>query len=481
MGEAESTPFRPSFNGSVRIESRGEFLSADAGAFLLREVDHRLDLLKPLGERLADPRNPALVVHPMVEMVRARVFAMALGHGAQDAHDLLRFDPVLRIAVSQRAGTGPLDDSEPGRKLPCGLPSQPTQSRLVQILSGEENRAVLEAALAEWAVKNFRETGGCGPVVLDVDSFPIEAYGEQPGSAWNGHYGMNCFHPLITMLSDTADVVGLDPRPGNVFTAAGALGQIDRVIERIGPGVGGVGAIRGDAGFASGAFLDGLESRGLLYALRLPSNSAIERIAAPHLPEASPEAPGQAWTREIRYRAGSWSTDRRVVLVVVDRPGELFLDHFFLVTNFPENELSGEAILEFYRARATMERHIGEIKSVLSPALSCTNRPKGTYRGNAPATRTAPRDACAANAATLLLYMLGYNLMNIVRNLAATILPPDASVPSLSRIRTTMLRIAARLVRTARRAVFTINERSRAAWSALIRRIERIRPVRRIC
>ena len=37
----------------------------------------------------------------------------------------------------------------------------------------------------------------------------------------------------------------------------------------------------------------------------------------------------------MRYAAKSWSTDRRIVLVVLERPGELLLDHFWLLTSLP--------------------------------------------------------------------------------------------------------------------------------------------------
>jgi len=43
MGE-ELTLFRAAFNGSLRIESRGEHLTSEAGAVFLREVIERLGI-----------------------------------------------------------------------------------------------------------------------------------------------------------------------------------------------------------------------------------------------------------------------------------------------------------------------------------------------------------------------------------------------------------------------------------------------------
>lgn len=60
MGE-ESTSVRFDFDGSVRVASRGEQLSRNAGAMLLRAVDDAVGVTKQLAHDLHDPRDPALV------------------------------------------------------------------------------------------------------------------------------------------------------------------------------------------------------------------------------------------------------------------------------------------------------------------------------------------------------------------------------------------------------------------------------------
>ena len=476
MGEADSTPFSFDFNGSVRVETRGSALSADAGGLLLREIDSKLHLVEDLAEGVEDPRDPELVTHPMVELLRSRIFALVLGYTDQDDLDTLRYDPILRLSVSQRRGTGPLDPAPEDEQVPEGLSSQPTQSRLVQTLSSPENLDLLDDTLAEWAVREFEELGRQGPVVLDIDSFPIEAYGSQPGSAYNGHYRMRCFHPLFTMLSGTSAVLRADLRPGNTWTADGTVGHLDRVFELAGERLGGVAAVRGDAGFVSDPILSSIEDRGVGYALRLKTNPVLERLASPYLrrPVGRPPREPREWFHELSYAADTWRHPRRVVLVVLERPGELYPDSFFLVTNYTAKEMPPEDLLEFYRARGTMERHIGEIKTVLSPTLSSSPRPKSHYRKAPPENRTPPRDGEAANAATFLLYMLAYDLMNIVRNLVADAQPATEPVPSLGRIRTTVLKATARLTRSARYARFVVNAAFRSLWQLLLERIARV-------
>lgn len=60
MGE-ESTGVRFDFNGSVRVAARGEQLSGNAGAMLLRAVDDAVGVTRQLALELHDPRDPSLV------------------------------------------------------------------------------------------------------------------------------------------------------------------------------------------------------------------------------------------------------------------------------------------------------------------------------------------------------------------------------------------------------------------------------------
>jgi hypothetical protein len=104
----------------------------------------------------------------------------------------------------------------------------------------------------------------------------------------------------------------------------------------------------------------------------------------------------------MSYQAESWSRPRRVVLVVMERSGELFLHHFWLITSWINEQMSAEALLELYRERGTAEGYYGELKSVLDPALSSSPRQKSHYCGAAPEKRTAAGDAFAQNEVILL-------------------------------------------------------------------------------
>lgn len=191
MGET-IPPIRPSFNRSVHIEGRPERLTTDAGALLLREADARLGLVRDMAAQLDDRRSVS--VHTFPELLRTAIMLPALGWRDQDDADFLRHDAALRVAVSDDRGVTPLTDT--GRS-PGGLASQPTLSRLHESLSTEHNRTVLRSFLMEGAARRLKaQNGGHRQryVTLDVDSFPIEVDGHQPGAEYNGHYGGTVFH-----------------------------------------------------------------------------------------------------------------------------------------------------------------------------------------------------------------------------------------------------------------------------------------------
>jgi Transposase DDE domain group 1 len=51
-------------------------------------------------------------------------------------------------------------------------------------------------------------------IVLDMDSSESPAFGEQEGSAYNGHFGCTCYHPLF-VFNQLGDVERCALRAGN--------------------------------------------------------------------------------------------------------------------------------------------------------------------------------------------------------------------------------------------------------------------------
>lgn len=467
--------FSADFNGSLRIEPRPERLTSDAGAVILREILERLGVVGWMVERLEDPRDPNLITHPLTELLRTAVLLIAQGWRDQDDADALRNDPVFRLAASDRKGTSPLvtrsaeQRSNRNPSLPDGLASQPTLSRLYRMLNASPNRSVLRKGLLLLAArrqKALRKGHRLRYATIDIDGLPIDVHGHQPGSAHNGHYRGRIYHPIIAAVAETGDLLDVHLREGNVHGASGAMEFVLPLLDRVEKELCQVASVRMDAGFPEEKLLAALEERGTPYVARVRNNALLNEAAAPYLrrPVGRPPAEPRTWFHEVGYQAGSWSRERRVVLVVMERPGELFLHHFWLITNWPPEQMKAEDLLALYRERGTAEGHFGELKSVLDPALSSAPRQKSHYRGSKPRKRSEPVDSFAQNEVVLLLHALAYNVMHAAR---ALIERATGEGWSLLRLRERVLRVAGRALLHARRVVLVIGEAPAKQWAHL--------------
>lgn len=473
MGEFQGTLFSLEHNRSIRVEARGERLSADAGALLMRELADRLGYTRAFERHLIDVRSADRVKHPFAELVRTAVLLLVQGFSGQNDVALLRSDAAFRLAVSGRRGQRPLRRAM-GRE-PEGLCSQATLSRLMQDLGLEENRSGLGAVLLHAA-----DLPGCeesGEITLDLDSLPWRVHGHQPGTAWNGHYRMCCYHPLV-VRSSMGVYLGAKLRPGNVHTAEGGMAFALPILRRVRQRAKRVW-LRVDAGFPEPELLSGLEDEGFLYVARLRSNAALERLAAPYLGQ-SQEAPaaGGVRTHELLYRAGSWAHARRVVLVIVERPdgqGELFADHFFLLSNASVASVPGEALLQRYRQRGAAEKDFGDWKQALDLSLSSTPRPKRHYRGLRITAPYSEPDSFAVNEARLLLSLIAANLLHAGSKLLER---EDGAAMSRERFRDLVLKTAGRALLKARGIVFVIESSRAALWCRFMRELNHRYPAR---
>lgn len=465
MGEILE-PVTTCFNRSLRVEHRSDRLTGDPGAVVLREILERSGIVEWMVPQLSDPRRQEDVVHDLASLIRTSVLLAAQGWRDHDDADALRDDPAFRLAVSSSAGQTPLLRER-------GLPSQPTLSRFSAIMAAPANLTVLREAVLELGARGARaERKGQRPeqLTLDVDSMPIEVHGHQPKAEWNGHYHGRIYHPLITSVAQTGDMLDARLRPGNVGTADGALDVILDVVDRAQASLCKVAMVRIDAGFPSASLLAGLEARGIDYVARLKANPALDRLAVPYMkrPPGRPPAEPRMWLHSLSYRADSWEKARRVVLVVKERPDDLLLDRFFLVTSLDYEQMSRQEVLDHYRERGTAEGHMGELKDVLAPALSSANRPKSHWRGRVPQSVTPAVDAFACNEVRLLIALLAYEVMHIARRAMAH---ATGTGWSLRRLRERVLRAGARLILSGRRMTLALSSAAAPFWALLWPRI----------
>ena len=439
MGEVERREGRLSFNRSVRISGGDERLSSMGGVLLLRELDERLGVTRRLCATLTDWRRKRRVTWSLGSQLRARLYALAAGYGAQRDVAALASDPVLRLSSSDRRGIAPLRQR---------LMSQPTLARLQRMLGLQENLRALESSVFELGLGVIRAAGAAkGAHTLDVDSMPVMSHGQQPGSVWNDYYRGRCFHPLMILHGETGTLLGAELRAGNVSSAKGARRFLLEKLAAFEGALGPVGCVRGDSSFASGALLSALEKRGTAYVFRLANNPLLGKLAAPYLkvPEGTRPTQPREWVHSLSYSSRRWPKRRRVILVVQETP---------------------EAILAHYRQRGTSEARFGEFKSRLEPKLSCTTQ------GQADSAA-----AWRANASTFQLYLLADGLLHALRWLTRHKLSSDGtSLPKLARVQRWIVDVATRVTISARRVRVHIADSASRLWSWTLARMGRLRP-----
>jgi hypothetical protein len=188
------------------------------------------------------------------------------------------------------------------------------------MLSQPANRRVLQNAVAEMAARRVRAMRrGHRPrqLTLAIDGLPIEVHGNQPRAACNGHYHPQMYHPIVASIAETGDMLDARLRAANAHTAAGALDFVLDLVSRVETTLCQVALVRMDAGLPSEPLLAGLAANRTPHVARIKHNKALDRLAAAHLVRPAGRAPGEPriWFHEKSCAAGTWSGERRVVLV----------------------------------------------------------------------------------------------------------------------------------------------------------------------
>ena len=461
MGERHGWLFEPAFNRSIKIRQADPRITSDAGALLLREVDHRLGLTADLAGQLTDPRCPKRRRYEQVELLRQHLYGLALGYAHQDDQDALAHDVGLKLAVWDRPGKRGLHER---------LASQPSDWRLVNRLSSPAHRRAMNEALPVWVGRHQRAAGGgrkvlCG--TLDIDPLPIELHGGQPGGAWHGHYHRKMYYPLVASFCAEGSYesrrlgegfIHAILRRGDCGGAEGATRFVRETIRKARPLATHLD-VRIDAGLVEGKVLDVIDDEGVSFIGRIKSNNVLERRAQGHIgrPPGRPTKEGDEYAIELGpYRAASWTRPYRLVLVVIDLPDpkthlrELFPHYFFLVTNWSPERRSAWDLVEHYRKRGTFEDRLGEFNAVIGPGL--------------------PADSFEANEASLLLKLLAFNLAGMIRG---ELEDSSGSGWDLQRVQQTVLKAGARVAEHGRRIFVDVAKAAGVLWGRLLRRIGR--------
>jgi hypothetical protein len=401
-------------------------ITSDAGALLLREVDHRLRMSERIDLIIPDPRNPHLITHTQRTLITQRILAIACGWEDLNDHERLRLDPLMQIAT----------DRGVNHKQP--LASAPTLCRLENRVNRRtcfELNKLLVDLFIESHVTHEGEASTPQELVLDFDATDDPVHGQQEGRFFHGYYGGYCFLPLYVFCGSQLLVAYL--RPSNIDASRHSRAILKLLVTRLRQAWPQVKiTIRGDSGFCRWKLMRWCDRHGVDYILGLAKNSRLLEMSRPLMDQAQ-QAFEQTHQKqrlfgELSYAAGTWDKARRVIVKAEHtEQGE---NPRFVVTSLPgEPQQLYDPI---YCARGEMENRIKE-------------QQLGLF-----ADRTSCHDF-VANQFRLLLSSFAYVLIEHLRRVGLKDTP--LANAQVSTIRTKLLKIGALVQTSVRRLVLHLS------------------------
>lgn len=414
---AECTVERFEFPSFQRRKVEGSFsggdVSSDGGILLVAQADRLLGLTEAINQEVRDPRDPDQITHPQIDLIRQRIYGLAMGYEDLNDHQSLRKDLAWQSAL-QRVDT---------------LASSPTLCRL-------ENRADRQSALAisRVFVEQFIASFSSPPeeLILDFDATDDRVHGNQEGRFFHGYYGDYCFLPLYVFCGEQLLVSYL--RPSNIDAARHAWAILKLLVTRLRQQWPKVRIlVRADSGFCRFRMLRWCERHQVDYIVGVAKNARLLALSA-HLLESANHTFEQSGTKVrlfswISYQAQSWDKPRRLI-VKAEHTRKGANPRFLVSTLYGAAQKLYD---EIYCARGEMENRIKEQQlGLFADRTSCTD--------------------WWANQLRLLFSSAAYILLEAIRRIALT--SSELSQAQAPTIRLKLLKIGTVIVRNTRRIRF---------------------------
>lgn len=361
--------FQPLDGRQITARFDGGTITSDAGALLLRELEAASGLLAKLATCFVDHRAGDKIEHTVEELLKQRVFALALGYEDLNDHDQLRADPLLAVLVGKSDPTG--QDRIAARDRGKPLAGKSTLNRLELTPAGADAEHRYKKVVAchrdfeRWFTEAFLTLTPRPPaeIVLDLDATDDPLHGHQLGRFFHGYYGNYCYLPLYIFCGEHLLCAKL--RPSDIDAAAGSVKQVARIVEQIRQRWPNVRIIlRADSGFCRENLMCWCEEHQVDYVFGLAKNQRLTRILGGELHAAqqafeATRQPARVF-KDFTYRTKkSWSRERRVVgkaehLAAGANPR-------FVVTSLPAEREPAQPLYEQrYCGRGEMENRIKE-------------------------------------------------------------------------------------------------------------------------
>src|SRR5712664_1251566 len=420
-------PFEAHFSRQVVARFDGAQTSTEGGVLLLRQADHKIELLKRVASCFIDARDPQRVAHGLSEMLAQRIYGLALGYEDLNDHEELRRDPLLAVVAGKREMAEPLAGKSTLNRLELTPSGSPLPERYHKI-------SYSPAAIDELLVKVFLEAHTRAPkqIVLDLDATDTPLHGKQEGRFFHGYYGHYCYLPLYIFCGEHLLCARL--RPSNQDASAGSIPELERIVRQIRAPWPKVRIIlRADSGFCREELMAWCEAHRVQYVFGFARNERLRRKIASAMRQAKQEhartgKPARVFTAFFYRTRKSWSRSRRVVAKAEQIEGKQ--NPRFVVTSLSPQRWAAAALYEqLYCARGDMENRIKEQFSLFSDRLS-----NATMR---------------ANQFRLYLSSLAYVLLQALRRLGLR--GTELAGAQVSTLRLKLLKIGAQIRVTVRR------------------------------
>ncbi len=402
--------FPPFKRRIIEAQFSGGAITSDAGVLLLRAVDQQLQLTEQVAEQMQDPRDPDRVQHPVVDLLRQRVYSLACGYEDLNDHDTLRNDIAFQTALEKDQVLG-------SRSTLCRFEQQADRALMWQV--------------HEQLVEQFIASHATPPksLILDFDATDDPVHGEQEGRFFHGYYRNYCFLPLYVFCGHHCLASYL--RPSNIDGAKHSWAILALLVKRLRQVWPNVDiTLRGDSGFCRQKMLNWCERHNVHYIVGLAKNPRLQALSKPYTEQAKSQfettQQKQRLFTEFQYKAGPWKCKRRVILKAEHLPKGG--NPRYVVTN-----LTGDPQTlydQVYCARGEMENRIKEQQLDLF----------------------ADRTSCSfwwPNQFRLLLSTLAYTLIHAIRRIALQ--QTELAQATCATIRLKLFKIGAVVIRNTRR------------------------------
>lgn len=354
----------------VLTNFQGGYLSSDGGALFLREIDRKYRIIEQFAECYEDFRNPFLIEHSVEELLRQRIFGLALGYEDLNDHDQLRLDPLLAVACGKGDPLGKRRRAKSDHGKP--LAGKSTLNRLeLAVEDGASKRyktivakgSEIEDLLLRLGIEALPKE--CEMIILDFDATDDRIHGNQEGKFYHGYYRSHCYLPLYCFVGNIPLWAQL--RTSDRDASDGTVEALEKIVPAIRKCFGKEVKIlvRGDSGFARDSIMSWCENQhNLFYLLGMSRNARLQRELTEDFAEIERgietgelKAPCRRFN-DFSYRTKkSWSRTRRVVgkaerTVRGTNPR-------FVVTNLDAEDFAAQKLYEeVYCARGEMENQI---------------------------------------------------------------------------------------------------------------------------